>query len=296
VVQIVGLIAHPEAKGVGSLLRNFLLQLAKVEAGVQSVVGITRCDGWRAASGESMEDYVERHRLGELADKILGFHTSYGASVVRALPGARPADSANAGAGVLIRYAPKARRASPVAVPAERRTGAAAEVAAADVEHELLGCLRSLGAEVHETAKPQEVRFSELELDSLDLMRIRTHLTQIFGVDLPLTALFDNPSVAALAQAAVVELAAQVAEASGKSAARASPELLRSVLAELGFDASDAQGGSGGDGGDFAALGMDSIDLARLRERLAETLGTALPSTVCLEFPSVAALADRLGL
>ncbi|CAJ1367854.1 unnamed protein product [Effrenium voratum] len=56
VLQIIALMAAPEAPGVGALLRDFVLQLAQVE-GVETCIGLSRCGSW-AGSGLGMEDYI----------------------------------------------------------------------------------------------------------------------------------------------------------------------------------------------------------------------------------------------
>ncbi|CAJ1449640.1 unnamed protein product, partial [Effrenium voratum] len=95
VLQIIALMAAPEAPGVGALLRDFVLQLAQVEGG-ETCIGLSRCGSW-AGSGLGMEDYIRRHQSGELCDKVLGFHTQRGAKIVGLAPGARPVDVENQG-------------------------------------------------------------------------------------------------------------------------------------------------------------------------------------------------------
>jgi hypothetical protein len=98
VVQLLGLVVHPEAVAVGETLRAFAVSLGTLDASVSCVCGVTRCREYAPGRGVSMEEHV---RLGR--DRGLQFHLGGGAEVLRLLAGYRPLDEINEGFGVLIR-------------------------------------------------------------------------------------------------------------------------------------------------------------------------------------------------
>ncbi|CAE7510534.1 TIL [Symbiodinium natans] len=178
VLQLVALHALPEAQGVGSLLRDLLLQLAQVDPNVHSVVGLTRFDGW-AASSLSQEDYIRRHVAGELSDKVLAFHTQAGAEILGLVANARPSDVANQGAAVLIRYEPGRRHRK---VASTRRQEATIDEVEAFI-HEQLGKMNILDKDVVGKC------FAELGLDSLELAGLRRDIEHRFGLRADATAM-----------------------------------------------------------------------------------------------------------
>ncbi|CAE7661581.1 TIL [Symbiodinium sp. CCMP2456] len=255
VLQLVALHALPEAPGVGSLLRDFLLQLAWVDPDVKSVVGLTRFDGW-AASGLSQEDYMRRHLEGEVSDKVLAFHTQRGAAVVKLVHDARPADVANQGAAVLIRYEPGR--------PQRERRVASRESQEATVD--------TVEAFVHEqlakmNIQPKDADFAELGLDSLELAALRRSVEKRFGLH--------GDAAAATAR----ELATSCFQG-GSNLQRADA---RAVVESFLLDFGEA----GSQSASLAEMGLDSLDIARLRERLQARLSVQLSVEVQVCTPCV---------
>jgi len=301
VMQIVALSADPEGQGAGALLRDFALQLARLDPSIRSVVGITRCEGWRCSKEMGLEEYVTRHQAGELSDKILGFHTLRGAKILRLLPDIRPQDLDNAGTGVLIRYEATAQGCRQTqragASPAEAVYGAeAAAWGTRAIEQAIWAALAEVGLAVEPGAgapPPAEDSFAALGVDSLDLAKFSEQLTKSFGVVLPTSLLLEHPSVSSLVPRVEHVLkhtlgpggAGSGANASGLSKG-GSADLVRKVLEDLGFEASQ--------GNAFLDIGLDSIDLARVKHKLAESLGLRLPDTLCLDHPSPSELAAYL--
>lgn len=291
-VQLVGLHADPAAQGMGlgSLLRDLALHLARVDPRVRGVCGVSRCGGYRdrdraspsaaRAGAQTHEAYVAAHRAGEVADRILSFHTSRGADVIRVLPGARPRDVDNGGAGVLIRYDLRGLQATRVAGAAAR----ASAVAASQVSDLLREVFDELGYDADAAALPAG-GLAELGLDSLELERLRSRLGNRFGVEIQLATLLACQSVVSIAQS-IQQLGGSTAPLARISGATA----VAAALEELGFDV--CAGGSEEDG--FAALGLDSINLVQLRDDLAVRLGLELPTSLCLDYPSASALAAQL--
>ncbi|CAE6935131.1 blc [Symbiodinium sp. CCMP2592] len=249
VLQLVALHALPEAPGVGSLLRDFLLQLAWVDPDVKSVVGLTRFDGW-AASGLSQEDYIRRHLEGEVSDKVLAFHTQRGATIVKLVHDARPTDVANQGAAVLIRYEPGR--------PQRDHRVASRESQEATVD--------TVEAFIHEQLAKMNIQlkdadFAELGLDSLELAALRRSVERRFG--------FRGDAAAATAR----ELAASCFRGGSNLQRTDARAVVESFLLDFGEADSQivpTQSAS------LAEMGLDSLDIARLRERLQARLSVQL--------------------
>ncbi|CAE8661665.1 unnamed protein product, partial [Polarella glacialis] len=200
-LQIVGLHADPASPSVGSHLCRFALQLAHLEPAIRSVVGISRCDGWHCSNIKSQEEYVEQHRRGELSDRILAFHTSQGAEIVRLIPDARPSDVDNMGAGVLIRYDPGQVLRRPQQ-PTAHTLAEGRVVSLAEVLTVLRDVLAELGAA---DATGSSLSLAELGLDSLELLELRERLAARFALrrseELPVSLLSQSSSTEALAAA-----------------------------------------------------------------------------------------------
>lgn len=90
---------------LGGFLRNFVKVLTFSDPSVEAVVAVTRGREYQKEKQKlSYEDYTNLVESGEVSDKGLNFHLSFGAHVVRTIPEWRPEDEINEGYGVLIRY------------------------------------------------------------------------------------------------------------------------------------------------------------------------------------------------
>lgn len=199
-LQLIAISADPELSGggVGSDLRSFALLLARLDPGIDSVLGVTRCADF-AGTGE-LQAYVDEHTSGKRNDKTLGFHTTYGARILRLVLGFRPEDTANGGTGVLIQYPVKewvpsssfgtARKVATLALNVELNT----KETTVDI---LKAILKELGYTLEANDLTQG--FFSLGIDSLEMIRIRTQLGLSLGRELPATLLLDYPSVQELA-------------------------------------------------------------------------------------------------
>src|SRR5580658_2929575 len=168
VVQLLGLSTDPACQdhGFGDALLSFALDWWRLSGEVTAIVGVTRCRDRERHPDLSMDGYIARRGADGLAlDPILRFHQLHGARIVGLVPGYRPSDLANDGAGILIRY--------PGAAPTEqldpaRTAGAAGSLR--DLVHEAIR--RSLGpARAGHFATDATLR--DMGLDSLDLMDLR---------------------------------------------------------------------------------------------------------------------------
>mmetsp|Transcript_42808 Transcript_42808/g.122087 ORF Transcript_42808/g.122087 Transcript_42808/m.122087 type:complete len:992 (+) Transcript_42808:55-3030(+) len=210
VLQLVAIVADPDQKvrklAVGSELRNFALHIARLDPSVDTVIGVTRCSAFTGGPCSHIQEYVDKHVAGKLADPILEFHSSCGAKIRRLVHGFRPEDIDNGGIGVLIEYRVKdamaknvARRsAARAAGPAEQEP--AAEAPAAEVSS--LSIISAIFEDLGHSLDPDDLGrgFFSYGLDSLELLRIRNRLISTIFVDLPTTLLLDFPNVQDLAQ------------------------------------------------------------------------------------------------
>ncbi|WP_158929663.1 type I polyketide synthase [Acidisphaera sp. S103] len=188
VLQLLGLMVRPEAqdRGLGDALADFALQWAALTPGVEAVAGLTRCRDWDGR-GDYAAWMAARDADGLPADPTLRFHVGRGASVVGVVLGFRPADTANAGHGVLIAY--------------DIGGGHGAASAGPDVS-EVLGkvsdCVRAVmrgGADRFDPARA----LRDLGLDSADLLELRTLLNRRLGLRLEASFFFDHPTVTQIA-------------------------------------------------------------------------------------------------
>ena len=91
------------ARGLGDMLINYALTVAKATPGVQAVVAVTRTRGWATAQAKGASTSLEEYARSSV-DPGLNFHTGRGAEVVEVVEGWRSEDTANEGCGILIRY------------------------------------------------------------------------------------------------------------------------------------------------------------------------------------------------
>mmetsp|Transcript_46853 Transcript_46853/g.109412 ORF Transcript_46853/g.109412 Transcript_46853/m.109412 type:complete len:1049 (+) Transcript_46853:34-3180(+) len=281
VLQLISISADADAKivGVGSDLRSFALLLAKLDPTVDTVIGVTRCSNY---SGDgSMAGYVAGHVQGKHADKTLGFHTGYGAHVARPVPGFRPEDEDNGGVGVLIQYDVKSWSwtSHTEITPSTNGVQKTPENAATALDK-----LREILTDMKHPVEDDQLGlgFFNLGVDSLEMVRIRNQLSTWAGRELSSTFLLDFPSV----QEAAAELEKQKAK-EGKHASAL--EVICQVMADMQHPLSDDQLTQG-----FFVLGIDSLEMIRIKNKLSQWLGEELPATFLLDYPSVRELATEV--
>ena len=120
ILQLISLNVDPAEQhhGYGEVLLRFVLTIAQLTAGIERVLGVTRCrDFGKYCTSEGIipsenvfDNYVEKNVSGLResrhggVDATLRFHTLQGAEVLGVVPGYRPLDLECCGAGVLIEY------------------------------------------------------------------------------------------------------------------------------------------------------------------------------------------------
>lgn len=233
--QLISINVHPEVseQGIGDQLLDFMLQYLSVMPGVQQVVGVTRCRDYGHHTHLPVADYIRlTDASGEVRDPILRFHRSHGAAIVKPIEGFRPSDQENKGAGVLIAYDLATGRDSR---PAPAAGGGSASSAVAESPAEAVEfCVRAV-AELGPTALyDPKSPLMELGLDSLNLLELRTMLSQRLSLSLEPSFFFSYPTphaIAAYAEGRIRRAAAASADSSPR-AETASPALPSGARAE----------------------------------------------------------------
>lgn len=91
------------SRGLGDLLVNYALTVARASPGVHRVIAVTRCRNWADALNRqpnlTLQEYLERG-----SDPGIVFHTARGAKITALIDDWRPEDVDNDGIGVLVEY------------------------------------------------------------------------------------------------------------------------------------------------------------------------------------------------
>lgn len=285
ILQLIALSSDPQiahGMGLGAELRSFALLLAKLDPSIDLVIGVTRCSEFE---GSDLAKYVADHQAGGQTDKTLSFHTGYGAEILRLVPDFRPEDLQNQGTGVLIQY--DVNSWTPLLPDSHGSHGSNGSADPPPAPAMAKGALQALREVLEEMQHPLEdekleLGFFVLGLDSLELSRVRSRMSDWAGRPLPATFLFDFPSVS--------EAAAELEKMKGTvSQHRTALEAIKEIFLDLKCPLSEEQSLQG-----FLQLGIDSLELVRIKNRLSKWLGRDLPATFLLDFPSVAELATEL--
>ncbi|MEX2455554.1 MAG: SDR family NAD(P)-dependent oxidoreductase, partial [Rhodospirillaceae bacterium] len=186
VAQLLAVNVLPEMqqRNLGDQLLEFMLVYLSQQECVASVVAVTLCKNFDAASGGKLETYIrQRNEHGVLADPILRFHELHGARIERIMPGYRPDDLKNGGCGVLVGYDIHRRRRADLQPEADLRDTAARRGTSlpeirADMRDVVNGCL----GEERKAAFSFDRPLMEMGLDSADLLRLNEEIVQRYGV------------------------------------------------------------------------------------------------------------------
>lgn len=205
-LQLIAINAHTEHRGLGTELRSFALHLARLDLTLDTVCAVTLCLDYATSGVKNLQQYVDMHVNGRVNDRILTFHTSYGAKVLGLVPTYRPEDTDNEGTGVLIQYKPKEwvydpsseRRAVGTVATVEKgrkKKTKEPQIPALDI---LSGIMTDMGYEIDMENLDQG--FFASGLDSFDMGVIQNRLGRALGKTLPATLMLDLPTVKELTE------------------------------------------------------------------------------------------------
>jgi len=192
VIQLLALNILPSAQhlGLGDHLLRFFLAYATVNNSTELVVGVTTCKKYvEYRSEKTFSDYVQSYdQYGNHIDPMLHFHIAHGAIINGIIDDYRPEDTDNQGAGVLIQYnirqgnvqysSPHFRLST-----GESKTSLPTEMIVSQTIQEIMGSKRVQGFSMK---RP----LIEMGLDSLELLELRTLLSQRLNRNLDSTFFF----------------------------------------------------------------------------------------------------------
>lgn len=192
---LLGISVHPahQSLALGDRLLEYALDLAVLASGVEAAYGVTRCLDY-AGQSEPLETYIVRKDAqGHHLDRLLRFHQSHGAVIERVVHGARPEDTDNGGAGVLIRYDLAVRLAGARGA-AQEHPGSGFDGDVADGVAQVVRRLMK-----HPDNFDANLAFKELGLDSMCLMELRLGLVKRFDIRFEPAFFFSHPTATAVA-------------------------------------------------------------------------------------------------
>ncbi len=191
---LLGISVHPrhQSLALGDRLLEYALDLAVLATGVEAAYGVTRCLDY-LEQDEPLDLYITRKDAqGHYRDRLLRFHQSHGAVIERVVRDARPEDTDNGGAGVLIRY-DLADRLTDAHRSAD---GHRDSESTGDVADDVAQVVRRLMK--HPERYDAGLAFKELGLDSMCLMELRLGLVKRFGMRLEPAFFFSYPTATAV--------------------------------------------------------------------------------------------------
>ena len=101
----VGVSAAGQGIGIGRVLIDRQIALARGLAGTKRIIGVTRPVRFHRYPEVSIDEYVSLRSSGHrLVDPVLSFHLDSGARLVSIHPNFRPLDTESCGYGILIEY------------------------------------------------------------------------------------------------------------------------------------------------------------------------------------------------
>ncbi|UUM22295.1 SDR family NAD(P)-dependent oxidoreductase [Mycoavidus sp. SF9855] len=211
-VQLLGLFVAPEMHGRGfsDALLDLMLVYGSLLDGVEAIVGVTRCAHYSQYQAEySLDRYIElRDEQGQWVDPMLHFHTSHGAVIREVLPGFRPGDTDNEGAGVLIEYRLRSEQKTAVETADPQAVSTDTTRAVNQVEPIVRSAVIEVLGSQRAPAYDPQAPLMEMGLSSLELLELRRRLSTRLGESLPSTFFFSYGTSEAIigyfmAQAAV---------------------------------------------------------------------------------------------
>merc|ERR1740123_570361 len=185
----------------------FALHLAHLDPSIDKVFAVALPTAFKDAT-VSIEDYLDQTLRGVRFDSGIGFHTFFGAKVLRVLKDYRPEDVDNQGIGVLVQYDIRDISTIGSATMDLSEESATRDLGKEEVDEfpmlepvvtpkeALLSVLKDIGIEMDEIDLAKS--FFDYGITSNQLDRINNSLKEILKINIPQTAFFDYPSVQTL--------------------------------------------------------------------------------------------------
>ncbi|BAZ33696.1 amino acid adenylation domain-containing protein (plasmid) [Cylindrospermum sp. NIES-4074] len=195
IIQLLGLSILPEMQnqGLGDHLRDFMLQWCTLKGGITKIVGITRCKSYANHLHMPMEEYIlQRNSRGQLVDPILRFHEEGGAKIKKILPNYRPEDVENLGIGILIEYDTNNLQSSNLNSRdrVEGKYNRSQQSESENLNTIIYESIRTVIGERRMKDYAVKRPLMEMGLDSLELLELRTLLSEHVGIRLEPTFFF----------------------------------------------------------------------------------------------------------
>ncbi|KAB8061474.1 SDR family NAD(P)-dependent oxidoreductase [Janthinobacterium sp. FT14W] len=203
VLEFISLNVHPgkRASGLGDQLIDFALSYARSCNHIARVAAVSRCSAYGSHQPPlAQEAYIRLRRAGgQLVDPLLNFHESHGAEIVGLVEDFRAEDVDNHGCGVLVHYDLRAS-----ATPGQPIVPAAEPEHPLDLEA-LVDRLVRTALEAEGGTPPQKLSrtqpFMEMGLESMQLLQLRSLLSEHLRRPLDSTFLFRHNTIVAVAAA-----------------------------------------------------------------------------------------------
>lgn len=193
IIQLLAINITPsmQDRGLGDALLSFVLQWCTLKAGIEKVVGVTRCLNYKNYSNLSLQEYIEKHNTNEKGlDPILRFHTSHGAKIVDILPNYRQEDVDNKGAGILIEYAIHEETITEAFI-SNNQNSKIHDSIKKNIAEKFHQCMIKLLPQQYASQFNKSLPLREMGFDSLALLELRTLIEKSFNIKLNPTFFFE---------------------------------------------------------------------------------------------------------
>lgn len=200
-IQLLGISILPQMqdRGLGEPFLEFMLNWFALKGSIERVVGITRCRNYHQYASMPMTEYVQlQNQRGQRLDPILRFHCCRGATIRQLIVNYRPEDTDNLGIGILIEYDLQNSEIN-YATTNKLELEAVSNVKEQSFSSIIKTCVLSVMGQSRQAAFDAKRPLMEIGLDSLDLLELRSLLSQKLGIELEPTFFFQYGSPEAIA-------------------------------------------------------------------------------------------------
>ncbi|MBW4594596.1 MAG: SDR family NAD(P)-dependent oxidoreductase [Brasilonema angustatum HA4187-MV1] len=198
-IQLLGISILPQMqdRGLGEPFLEFMLNWFALKGSIDRVVGVTRCRNYHQYASITMAEYVQlQNQQGQRLDPILRFHCGRGATIRQLIVNYRPEDTENLGIGILIEYDLQNYKINHATTNKLEAVSNAKEQSFYSI---IKTCVLSVIGESRQAAFDAKRPLMEIGLDSLELLELRSLLSQKLGIELEPTFFFQYGTPEAIA-------------------------------------------------------------------------------------------------